>query len=255
MTRFVGILSAKGGVGKTSSVVNLGAALNHFGRDVIIVDGNLSTPNLGLHLGVYSVPISLHDVLKGKNRIEESVYMHNSGIKLLPAGISLADLKDANPDKLKRILPSLDGLADIVLVDGAAGLGREALAVLNAVDDVLIITNPEIPSITDSLKTIKIAERLGKAVRGIIVTRTGSESDLALENVAALLGKPIIGVIPEDDSMKSALLKKSAVIHTDPKSRSAIAYKRLAAYLIGLKYEEEYSEGFFSSFLRRLRLK
>lgn len=239
----------------TSTTLNLGAALNHFGRDVIIVDGNLSTPNLGLHLGVYSVPISLHDVLKGKNRIEESVYMHNSGIKLLPAGISLKDLRDANPDKLRRILPSLDGLADIVLVDGAAGLGREALAVLNAVDDVLIITNPEIPSVTDSLKTIKIAEKLGKAVRGIIVTRTGSESDLALENVAALLGKPIIGVIPEDDSMKNALSKKSAVIHTDPKSRSAIAYKRLAAYLIGLKYEEKYEENFFTSFLRRLRLR
>ena len=71
MTRYVGILSGKGGVAKTTTTVNLGAAFNHFGRDVTIVDGNLSTPNLGLHLGIPVVPISLHDVLRGNNDILE----------------------------------------------------------------------------------------------------------------------------------------------------------------------------------------
>ena len=83
MTRFVGILSGKGGVAKTTTTVNLGAALNYFKRDVIIVDGNLSTPNLGLHLGIPIVPISLHDVLKNKNNIVESIYQHESGLKII----------------------------------------------------------------------------------------------------------------------------------------------------------------------------
>ena len=52
MTVKVGILSGKGGVGKTSTAVNMAAAMSYFGRDVVVIDGNLSTPNLGLHLGV-----------------------------------------------------------------------------------------------------------------------------------------------------------------------------------------------------------
>jgi len=255
MTKFVGVLSAKGGVGKTSTTLNLGAAFNHFGRDVILVDGNLSTPNLGLYLGVYSVPISLHDVLRGKNTISESVYMHNSGLKLLPAGISIRDLRDADPDKIRRVLPGLDGLADIVLVDGAAGLGRESLAVLSAVEDVLIVTHPELPSITDALKTVRIAESMEKNVKGIIVTKSGGKGDVPLENIAALLGKPVIGVIPEDKAMRLSLLSKDAVVHTNPKSKSAVAYKRLAAYLIGLRYEEEPDEGFFTRLLRKWNLR
>ena len=105
MTRFVGILSGKGGVAKTTTTVNLGAAFNYFGRDVTIVDGNLSTPNLGLHLGVPVVPISLHDVLKGKNDILESVYQHNSGLKIIPASLYVNEMDKLN-DKFNLQLQS-----------------------------------------------------------------------------------------------------------------------------------------------------
>src|SRR3989344_3526732 len=156
MTRYVGILSGKGGVAKTTTALNLGAAFTYFGRDAIVVDGNLTTPNLGLHLGAPVVPINLHHVLKGKNSINEAVYTHDSGLKIIPAGLSVSDLQGVNPDKLKNVLAGLDGLADLVIVDGSAGLGREALAVLQAVQDVIIVTNPELPAVTDALKMIKV---------------------------------------------------------------------------------------------------
>jgi len=75
MAKIITITSAKGGVGKTTTSINLGAALNAFGHDVVIVDANLTTPNVGLHLGAPIVPISLNHVLNGKADIEDAIYL------------------------------------------------------------------------------------------------------------------------------------------------------------------------------------
>ena len=252
MTHYIGILSGKGGVAKTTTAVNLSAAMNFFGRDVILMDGNLSTPNVGLHLGAPVVPINLHHVLKGKNHITEAIYMHPSGIKIIPAGLSISDLKDVQPEKLKQTLPSLDGLADVVVIDGAAGLGREALSLMNAVKDLIIVTNPELPAVADAMKTIKIAESLGKNVRGVVVAKTGDHGDISLPNLQTLLEKPILAIIPHDKAIRMSLIRRDPVIYTHPKSRSAVAYKKLAANLIGIEYSEK-AESKFSEFLRNLR--
>lgn len=63
MSKIIVITSGKGGVGKTTTAINLGAALNYFGEDVLIIDGNLSTPNIGIHLNSPEVPINLNHVL------------------------------------------------------------------------------------------------------------------------------------------------------------------------------------------------
>ena len=59
MARIIVVTSGKGGVGKTTTTVNLAAAMSHFGEDVLVIDGNLSTPNVGLHLNSPEVPINL----------------------------------------------------------------------------------------------------------------------------------------------------------------------------------------------------
>jgi septum site-determining protein MinD len=254
MTVFVGVLSGKGGVAKTTSVVNMAAAMNHFGRDVVIVDGNLSTPNLGLHLGVPVVPITLHDVLKGKNSLSDSVYMHHSGIKIVPAGLSLQDLKNVDPEKLKKVLPTLDGLTDIVIVDGSAGLGRESLSVIQAVDELIIITNPELPAVTDALKTIRLAEEMGKKVKGVLLAKSGDDHDIPIENIQNLLERPVLGVIPHDKAIRESLIRREPVVFTHPKSKSSVAYKQVVADLIGVNYTEK-AEGKFYGFLRKVGLK
>src|SRR3989338_2354271 len=114
MTRFLGMYSGKGGVGKSTSAINLAASLNYFGHDVVIADCNFTTPNIGIHLGVPVVPIHLNHVLQGKNHISESVYLHPSGIKIIPASLSLNDLRNTNPTNLKRALRGLYGTTDFV---------------------------------------------------------------------------------------------------------------------------------------------
>jgi septum site-determining protein MinD len=254
MTHTLLCCGAKGGIGKTTTTINLAAALNNFGRDVTVVDGDVFTPNLGLHLGVPSVPISLHDVLKGKNHITEAVYEHPSGFKIVPASISLNEIKNLKSENLSKTLPGLYGLTEIILIDAPPGLGREAFSSFNAVKDVLVITNPELPAITDALKTIKIAESLGKRVIGVVLTKTGKELDVSIKNIETLLENKVVAVIPEDDSVREALVKKDSVVYTNPKSKAAIAYKKLAASLIGINYKEEIEEGFFKKFFKSLGL-
>jgi septum site-determining protein MinD len=252
MTHYVGILSGKGGVAKTTTAVNLSAAMNYFGRDVVLMDANLSTPNVGLHLGAPVVPINLHHVLKGKNHLSEAIYLHPSGIKIVPGGLSIPDLRDVKPENLKKVLPALDGLTDVVIIDGAAGLGREALSLMNAVDDLIVVTNPELPAVADAMKTVRVAEEMGKNVRGIVVTKIGGEGDISNTNLGTLLEKPVLATVPYDKAIRSSLLKKDPVVYSHPKSKSAIAYKKLAAELIGIEFNEK-PEGKFIEFFNKLK--
>tara|TARA_Y100000310_G_scaffold343984_1_gene454373 strand:- start:8552 stop:9310 length:759 start_codon:yes stop_codon:yes gene_type:complete len=236
----IGLLSGKGGVGKTSSAVNLSAALNHFGRNVVVLDANLSTPNVGLHLGVPTVPISMHDVLLGKNKINEAVYRHASGMKFVPGSLSMTDMQGLKLDRMKSV-KELD--ADYVILDGAAGLGGEALQVMKHCDELIIVTNPELPAVTDALKTVKLAEEMGTSVMGVLVTRSKQDDlDVSVRNIEALLERPVLGVIPEDYTMREALSMKDAVVHTHPSTKAARGYLKLAANLVGANYVEPSQE-------------
>lgn len=246
MARIIAINSGKGGVGKTTTAINLAAALNYFGKEVIIVDANLATPNVGLHLGAPIVPVSLNHALQGKAKIEEAIYEHESGTKIIPSSLSIGELKRLNHSKLKEIGKKLRKMADIIIYDSAAGLGEEAIAAIESADELIIVTNPEIPAVTDALKTSKLIEQMGKKVRGVIVTRVkNSKTEMPISNLKDMLEMPILGIIPEEKRVQSALIMKEALVHAYPKCKASISYKKIAAKLIGRdNYQEK--TGFFS---------
>src|SRR3989338_4734544 len=98
MTKFIAIASGKGGVGKTTTALNLGTALSNFGKDVVVVDANLSTPHISLHLGSPKLRVTLNDSLKGIVNIKDTAYLHPSGVRIIPSSIALEehDKKDAD---------------------------------------------------------------------------------------------------------------------------------------------------------------
>ena len=171
MARIIVINSGKGGVGKTTTAINLGASLNKLQKEVIIVDANLNTPNIGLQLGAPIVPITFNHVLKGKADIEDAVYEHSSGTKIVPSSLSVKELTKFNTKNIPDAIKKLGGICDYVIVDSAAGFGDEVIAVLDAADEIIIVTNPEMPAVTDALKAVKVARGMGKEVNGVIVTR------------------------------------------------------------------------------------
>jgi len=242
MSKIITITSGKGGVGKTTTSINLGTALNSFGKEVIIVDANLTTPNVGLHLGAPIVPISLNHILLGKAKITEAIYEHESGTKIIPSSLSIGELKKLNHGKLKDLSKKLKKMADYIIYDSAAGLGDEATAAIESSDEIIIVTNPEIPAVTDALKTAKLAEQLGKEVKGVIVTRVkNNKSEMPISNIKDMLELPIIGTIPEDKNVQMSVVMKDALVHTNPKSKAARAYKKIAAKIADVNYKEKTS--------------
>lgn len=236
MTKAYMITSGKGGVGKTTTVVNLGAALTKFNEDVVIVDTNMTTPNIGLHFGAPIVPVSLNHVLQGKANINEAIYEHESGTKIVPSSISLKDLKKIKLDNLYDVSVDLKKMYDHVIFDSAAGLGKEVEDVIDACDDILIVTNPNILSVTDALKAVKLAEDRGKNVSGAIVTRVKGEKDeMSVESIQEMLEVPILGIVPEDRSVLSSLNMKDTVVNAKPRSKAAKAYVDIAAKILGKK--------------------
>ncbi|VVB77743.1 Iron-sulfur cluster carrier protein [uncultured archaeon] len=257
MAKIYAILSGKGGVGKTTTTINLGTSLNQLGEDVVIIDGNLTTPNIGIHLGAPIVPTTLNHVLNGQAEIEDAIYEHESGTKIIPASLSLKESEKINYKRLIDITKKLKKMTDHVLIDSAAGLGEEARSAMIAADEIIIVTNPEMSAVTDALKTIKLAEEMGKPVIGVIITRyRGKRVDMSIANIKDMLEVPILGIIPEDDSIKESQVMKNAVIHTHPKSEATKHYIRTSKRILGedLKFEPVEKETLASRFLRSIGL-
>jgi len=239
MTRLIVLTSGKGGVGKTTLTSNLAAALSDLGESVIAMDANLTTPNLGLQLGMHLVPKTLHDVLRGETRLKDAIYPHPYGFKIIPAGLSLNELKGVDPGRLPEVSFSLLGKADYIIMDSAAGLGREAISALSASDEIIIVTNPDLPSVTDALKILKIAQESNIKIIGSVVNRIkGNEHELSMEEIEGLLGVPIIAEIPEDDNVSKSIALKEPLIKYSPNSPASIEIKKLATYLTGKEYEK-----------------
>lgn len=240
MEKLIVITSGKGGVGKTTTAINLGAAMNYFGEDVLIIDGNISTPNVGIHLNSPEVPINLNHVLLKKAEAFEAVYEHESGLKIMPSSLSIKELKKIKPEDIKNFKEDFKKNSDYVIVDSAAGLGIEATSVMEIADGLIIVTNPEIAAITDALKTIKLAEQMKKQVLGVIITKVRKDNiEMQPDTVKEMLEVPILGMVPDDICIPKSLNIKDAVVHTHPKSKSARAYKEIAAKLLDKEYDSD----------------
>ena len=251
MARTIVITSGKGGVGKTNTAINLGIALNLLKKDVLIVDANLTTPNVGLYLGAPLVPVSLNHVLAGKATVDDVIYEHESGTKVIPSSISVKDIYNIKYEKLSSVIKKLKKIADYIIIDSAAGLGEDSLAAIESADEVIIVTNPEMPAVTDALKTLKVSQSLGKKITGVILARyTGAKIEMSVDGIRDLLEIPLIGVVPEDKRVKESHFMKNAVVLTHPRSKAAREYKKIAARICG---KEVPQDTFYEKFLDVVR--
>ena len=240
MKRIIVIASGKGGVGKTTTAINLAVAIKHFDKDVLVIDANMSTPNVGIHLNSPEVPINLNHILQKKAHPYEAVYAHESGINIIPSSLSVKELKRLKMGRLKDFKKEFKNLAEYVILDCSAGLGKEALSAMELADEIILVSNPEMPAITDALKTIKVAGEIKKPITGIIITRVrNNDFELQPETVKEMLEIPILGMIPEDILIQDSLKKKNPLVYIHPKSKPARAYKEIAAKLIGAEYDSD----------------
>jgi len=237
MTRIISIVAGKGGVGKTFLTSNLAIALTELGKDVIAIDSNLTTPNLGIHLGIPLYPVTLQDVIKTKADPNQALYRHPSGLRVMPAGIGINDLRSIDPRGVQNTILNLLGSSDIMLLDSAAGLGKEGLVALESADEALFIVNPELPSVIDALKTAKLADQLGAKKLGVVVNRIkGHKYEMANAEISSLLNMPVVASLPEDRGVSESIASRTPFLHHKPHHELSYNIRKLAASMIGYDY-------------------
>lgn len=237
MTRTIGIISGKGGVGKTTVAANLGAALaDRFKRDVTVVDCNLTASHLSLLLGMEYYPVTLNQVLRNEKHIYEAIYDHPSGMKVIPASLQLKDLIKTDMSKLNLHLKKLEGKTDIIFLDSSPGLGKEACATIKASEEIIFVTKPDILSLSDVIRSKEFIDSIKKEQMGVVVNMaTGGSHEVTKKEIEIMTGLPVIAVIPNDKNVPISLAQKMPVVIHKPGSSSSKEIRKLAGFIIGEK--------------------
>lgn len=159
--RVIAITSGKGGVGKTSTSVNLAYAWAQAGRRVLVVDGDMGLANVEILLGLRPRK-NLGHVLRGEADIEEVLIQGPGGMWVLPASSGVKALTRLSEDERMRLMLALEDIEDrfdMLILDTAAGIGENVMFFTSAAQDVVVIVTPEPTSITDAYATIKVMSR------------------------------------------------------------------------------------------------
>ena len=229
------IASGKGGVGKTTTTVNLGTALAQAGRRVAIVDADLGMANLAGFVSLSPDSATLHDVLAGTASVEEATYRLAKNIVGVPSGSALEAYAETSPEGLGDVVDTLREKVDYVLLDVGAGVSHETVLPLGLADAVIVVATPEPAAIQDSTKTVDLTDRAGGEIAGLVVTRTHPTGDIPAEEIADKLGLDLLGSVPDDTAVRESVYAGTPLVVHKPDSPAAVAYRRMAADLAGIE--------------------
>ncbi|EMA06851.1 septum site-determining protein MinD [Haloarcula vallismortis] len=229
------VAGAKGGVGKTTSSINLGTLLAEAGYSTVVVEMDLAMANLVdfLDVGIDTdADATFHDVLAGDASVTDAMYETDMNLSLVPSGTTLDGYADTDLDRLSGIVETLRWHHDIVLLDTPAGLSEETIQPLKLADDVLLVSTPRVASIRNVSNTQELAERVEAPVRGLILTKSGTGASPGAAEIAEFLDVELLGHVPEDDAVPHSQDSGTPVVRNAPTSGAAIAYERISRQLV-----------------------
>lgn len=258
------VTSGKGGVGKTTLVANLGCALAKMGDKVCLIDADVGLKNLDVVLGLENrIIYTIIDVVNNRVKPEEALVKHKilKNLHLLPAS-QIATKEMISPEDMKRIIHQLYLNFDYIIIDSPAGIERGFRNAIAAAEQAIVITTPELPSISDADRVIGLLENAGfeaqrvKLVINRIKPKMVKRGEmLTKEDIAEALAVNIVGLIPDTDEMVVATNRGMPVVLNGNQNVSVIfenIAKRLKGQPVPIEADTIVTGGSFLDMIRKL---
>lgn len=250
MGKIISIVNQKGGVGKTTTAVNLGAYLSYLGKTVLLVDidpqanatSGLGIDHKNLEHGIYEALLghrSIVDVLK--RTVQSGYHVAPATLSLAGAGVEMVQLEDRE-FRLAKILAEVRSEYDYIIIDGPPSLGLLTVNSLTASDEVLIPIQSEyfaLEGLSQLLETIALVQNNLKpnlGIMGAVITmfdRRNKLSSAVMEELYKYFPNRIFrSIIPRSVRLAEAPSYGRSILHYDPKSRGGRAYENLAREIL-----------------------
>lgn len=221
--RVIAVTSGKGGVGKTSLVVNLAITIAQTGRRVAIFDADLGLANVHILMGV-KPRFNLAHLIQGNFPLEDIITRGPMDIQIISGGQGVREMANLNDEQRRILLRQLDKLeqeVDVLLVDTGAGISENVLRFATFADEVIAVTTPNIAANADCFSIIKILlEMEPKSKIGLVTNRAGDryEAKNVFNKLQQATTKVLnyqlndLGFITESEQMRVATEQRRPVV-------------------------------------------
>lgn len=239
MSQSLVITSGKGGVGKTTTVANLGVALASAGSKVVMVDADIGLRNLDVVMGLENrIVYDLVDVVEGYCRARQALIKDKriDGLFLLPAA-QTRDKNAVNPEQMKELIANLKEEHDFILVDCPAGIEQGFRNAVAGADRAIIVTTPEVSAVRDADRITGLLEASGFQKPELIVNRLKprmvARGDMMdIPDIIDILAIDLLGVVPDDDYIVVSTNRGEPAVMVDS-SRAGQAFRNISRRLKG----------------------